>query len=60
MKIAPIVEEMCKYPEQLDQVLVHTGQHYDDVARSNVQRVHVLALLGARPEAIQQGSGGGV
>ena len=30
MKIAPIVEEMARYPEQFQQVLVHTGQHYDD------------------------------
>ena len=28
MKIAPIVEEMRKYPE-IEQCLVHTGQHYD-------------------------------
>jgi UDP-N-acetylglucosamine 2-epimerase (non-hydrolysing) len=30
MKIAPIMEEMVRYPEQVQQVLVHTGQHYDD------------------------------
>lgn len=30
MKIAPIMEEMVRYPEQFQQVLVHTGQHYDD------------------------------
>jgi UDP-N-acetylglucosamine 2-epimerase (non-hydrolysing) len=30
MKIAPIMEEMANYPEQFQQVLVHTGQHYDD------------------------------
>jgi UDP-N-acetylglucosamine 2-epimerase (non-hydrolysing) len=30
MKIAPIMEEMAKYPERFQQVLVHTGQHYDD------------------------------
>jgi UDP-N-acetylglucosamine 2-epimerase (non-hydrolysing) len=35
MKIAPIMEEMAKYPEQFQQVLVHTGQHYDD----NMSRV---------------------
>jgi UDP-N-acetylglucosamine 2-epimerase (non-hydrolysing) len=29
MKIAPIVEEMKKTPD-LDSVLVHTGQHYDE------------------------------
>ena len=30
MKIAPIVREMARYPERFQQVLVHTGQHYDD------------------------------
>lgn len=30
IKIAPIMEEMACYPERFDQVLVHTGQHYDD------------------------------
>ncbi len=30
MKIAPLIEEMTKYPD-LEPVLVHTGQHYDDV-----------------------------
>ena len=29
IKIAPIIEEMAKYPERFQQVLVHTGQHYD-------------------------------
>jgi UDP-N-acetylglucosamine 2-epimerase (non-hydrolysing) len=30
MKIAPIMAEMAKYPDRFQQVLVHTGQHYDD------------------------------
>ena len=30
MKTAPIMAEMAKYPDQFQQVLVHTGQHYDD------------------------------
>jgi UDP-N-acetylglucosamine 2-epimerase (non-hydrolysing) len=30
MKIAPIMEEMARYPDCFHQVLVHTGQHYDD------------------------------
>ncbi len=30
MKIAPIMEEMARYPDRFQQVLVHTGQHYDD------------------------------
>jgi UDP-N-acetylglucosamine 2-epimerase (non-hydrolysing) len=29
MKIAPIVEEMSRHP-QIEQLLLHTGQHYDD------------------------------
>ncbi len=28
MKVAPIMEEIAHYPDQFDQVLVHTGQHY--------------------------------
>ncbi|MGH7902450.1 MAG: non-hydrolyzing UDP-N-acetylglucosamine 2-epimerase [Thermodesulfobacteriota bacterium] len=28
MKIAPIIEEIKKYPAELRQLLVHTGQHY--------------------------------
>jgi len=30
MKIAPIMEETACYSERFEQVLVHTGQHYDD------------------------------
>jgi len=30
MKIAPIIVQMRKWPETFEQVLVHTGQHYDD------------------------------
>ena len=30
MKIAPVLEEMKKYPECFDLLFVHTGQHYDD------------------------------
>ena len=29
MKIAPIMREMEKYTDIFEQVLVHTGQHYD-------------------------------
>lgn len=29
MKIAPIVREMGRFPQLFEQVLVHTGQHYD-------------------------------
>ncbi len=30
MKMAPIIEEMNKYPKKIEHLLVHTGQHYDD------------------------------
>jgi UDP-N-acetylglucosamine 2-epimerase (non-hydrolysing) len=30
MKIAPIMREMSKQPAAFEQILVHTGQHYDD------------------------------
>ena len=29
MKIAPLMAEMCRFPD-MESVLVHTGQHYDD------------------------------
>lgn len=29
MKIAPIMEEMDRFPDRFQQTLVHTGQHYD-------------------------------
>jgi UDP-N-acetylglucosamine 2-epimerase (non-hydrolysing) len=29
MKMAPIIEAMNKYPERIEHLLVHTGQHYD-------------------------------
>ena len=30
MKMAPIMEAMQRYPERIQQLLVHTGQHYDE------------------------------
>ena len=30
MKVAPITREVAKYPQEFEQLLVHTGQHYDD------------------------------
>jgi UDP-N-acetylglucosamine 2-epimerase (non-hydrolysing) len=30
MKMAPIIEAMNKYPEQIKHLLIHTGQHYDE------------------------------
>jgi UDP-N-acetylglucosamine 2-epimerase (non-hydrolysing) len=29
MKNAPVIREMARYPDVFDQLLVHTGQHYD-------------------------------
>lgn len=30
MKMAPIIEAMNKYPDDIQHLLVHTGQHYDE------------------------------
>ena len=30
MKIAPIIKAMNRYPDQIEHLLVHTGQHYDE------------------------------
>ena len=30
MKMAPIVDAMKVYPREIQQTLVHTGQHYDE------------------------------
>lgn len=30
MKMAPIIEAMNNYPDQIQHLLVHTGQHYDE------------------------------
>jgi UDP-N-acetylglucosamine 2-epimerase (non-hydrolysing) len=30
MKVAPIMREMAKHPQEFEQLLIHTGQHYDD------------------------------
>ena len=29
MKVAPLKREMSRYPQKFDQLLLHTGQHYD-------------------------------
>ncbi len=29
MKIAPLVHELARFPQQFESILVHTGQHYD-------------------------------
>jgi len=30
MKVAPLMREVSRYPQKFDQLLVHTGQHYDE------------------------------
>jgi len=30
MKVAPLMREMSRYPQKFDQLLLNTGQHYDD------------------------------
>src|SRR5260221_417228 len=34
MKVAPIIRAMAAFPDEFEQYLVHTGQHYD----ANLQR----------------------
>jgi UDP-N-acetylglucosamine 2-epimerase (non-hydrolysing) len=54
MKIAPIMREMAKYPDQFEQILVHTGQHYD----ANMSQVFFDELDLPRPDVnLEIGSG---
>ena len=54
MKIAPIVREMAKFPNDLAQTLVHTGQHYDD----NMSKLFFDELDMPRPDInLEVGSG---
>lgn len=54
MKIAPIMREMAKYPDQFEQILVHTGQHYD----ANMSQVFFDELDLPRPDVnLEVGSG---
>ena len=46
MKIAPIMREMTTYPNEFEQILVHTGQHFDD----NMSRVFFDELELPRPD----------
>lgn len=46
MKIAPIMREMAKYPADFEQILVHTGQHYD----ANMSQVFFDDLELPRPD----------
>lgn len=54
MKIAPIMREMAKYPDEFEQILVHTGQHYD----ANMSQVFFDELDLPRPDVnLNVGSG---
>jgi len=54
MKIAPIMREMAKYPDKFEQILVHTGQHYD----SNMSQVFFDELGLPKPDVnLEVGSG---
>lgn len=54
MKVAPIMREMAKYPRDFQQILIHTGQHYDD----NMSRVFFEDLDLPRPDVnLEVGSG---
>jgi UDP-N-acetylglucosamine 2-epimerase len=54
MKIAPIMREMAKNSDEFQQILVHTGQHYDD----NMSRVFFDELELPWPDVnLEAGSG---
>jgi UDP-N-acetylglucosamine 2-epimerase (non-hydrolysing) len=54
MKIAPIVREMAKHTADFAQMLVHTGQHYDD----NMSQIFFDELEMPRPDInLEVGSG---
>jgi UDP-N-acetylglucosamine 2-epimerase (non-hydrolysing) len=54
MKVAPMMRELSKYPHQFEQLLLHTGQHYDD----NMSRVFFEDLVLPNPD-IYLGVGSG-
>lgn len=54
MKIAPLVREMAKHSSEFVQMLVHTGQHYDD----NMSQIFFDELEMPRPDInLEVGSG---
>ena len=54
MKMAPIVAELARYPDDFDQLLVHTGQHYDE----RMSRLFFEQLGLPRPDiSLEVGSG---
>ena len=54
MKVAPIMREMARYPDEFEQLLVHTGQHYDD----SMSKVFFEDLELSRPD-VNLGVGSG-
>jgi UDP-N-acetylglucosamine 2-epimerase (non-hydrolysing) len=54
MKVAPLVRALGAYPERFQQVLVHTGQHYDN----NLSEIFFTELEIPRP-AVNLGIGSG-
>ena len=54
MKVAPIIREMAKNPDEFKQMLVHTGQHYDE----NMSQVFFQELDLPRPD-VNLGVGSG-
>ena len=54
MKMAPIMREMANYPAEFEQILVHTGQHYD----ASMSQVFFDALALPKPDvSLEVGSG---
>jgi UDP-N-acetylglucosamine 2-epimerase (non-hydrolysing) len=54
IKIAPIMRQMAKYPTEFEQLLIHTGQHYD----INMSQVFFNELELPRPDVnLDVGSG---
>jgi len=54
MKMAPILREMAQYPHEFEQILVHTGQHYD----ANMSQAFFDALELPKPD-VHLGVGSG-
>jgi len=60
MKIAPLVEELKKFPE-IEHCLVHSGQHYDELLSGNfftdlgLPRPDVNLQIGSSSHAVQTG-----
>ena len=48
VKIAPLVAEMRKHSDEIDPLLVHTGQHYDERMSNLFFKELDLASLGVQ------------